>query len=457
VFTNLFGNSSANPPFQHDFQFLFDFLVPTQFAGADNIPRVPTQETSPFAFNGDEFLPVIFALPGNNQFQSKFATPYTQSWNFGIQRELGNAFLFEADYVGSHGLNQLRDISGSLPSVPRRNAICAANPGNPGCLARPNEGVGSAPRQISTTSSRTNFLNGTLNTAFNPAFLNVSLGQSTFNSMQLRVTKTLTNKRLGTGQVQAVYTWSHSIDDSADSLVPGGGPAGASERALPRDSSGFAGGFAAERGNSGFDVRHRFVMNFIYDLPIRFANHNLERYLGGWTMSGIVQSQTGTPFSIFGGIDSAGTGLGQRADFASGGIALTDLPSMTNDPRTYTGPARSLFKNPCPANRTNTSATACSAASGPAVGRQGTVGRNQFYGPAFNKVDFSVIKRFPITESVRFTVRADFFNIFNHVNFGLPNNDINNALFGQSTTVAGPPGSDVGAPRIIQFAGRFDF
>src|SRR6185369_15226239 len=241
VFTNLFGNSSANPPFQRDFQFLFDFLGPNGFTGGifdegGNIPRVPTQETSPFAFNGDEFLPVIFALPGNNQFQSKFATPYTQSWNFGIQRELGNAFLFEADYVGSHGLNQLRDISGALPSVPRRNAICAALPApKPSyCRSDPNQGISNAPAQISPTSTRTNFLNGVLNTAFNPIFLNLALGQSTFNSMQLRLTKTLTNKELGTGQIQAVYSWSHSIDDSADGLVPGSGPGGASERGLPR-------------------------------------------------------------------------------------------------------------------------------------------------------------------------------------------------------------------------------
>ncbi|HET9477749.1 MAG TPA: hypothetical protein VFO72_00295 [Pyrinomonadaceae bacterium] len=268
--------------------------------------------------------------------------------------------------------------------------------------------------------------------------------------MQLRLTKTLTNNKFGTGQIQGVYSWSHSIDDSADGLVPGAGPGGGSERGLPRDSSGFAGGFSLpERGNSGFDVRHRFVLNFIYDLPIRFDNRALDRFLGGWTMSGIVQSQTGTPYSIFGGTDSAGTGLGQRADFAPPGAGLSDLAAATNNPRTYTGPARSLFRNPCPANRTNTSPTACSAAVGPAVGRQGTVGRNQFYGPAFNKVDFSLIKRFPITENTRFTVRADFFNIFNTVNFGLPANDINSALFGQST--------NAGAARIIQFAGRFDF
>jgi hypothetical protein len=432
VFTNLFSNTSANPPFQRDFLFFFDFLGETGFAGAENIPRAPTLETSPFAFDGDELLPVIFALPGNNIFQAKFATPYTQSWNFGFQRELGNLFLFEADYVGSHGVNLLRNLSGSLPSVTRVNAIEGTN------------------TQISPTSTRTNFLNGVLNTAFNPIFLNLAIGQSSFNSMQLRLTKTLTNERWGTGQFQAVYAWSHSIDDSADGLVPGSGPGGASERGLPRDSSGFVGGFSApERGNSGFDVRHRFVFNFIYDLPIRFENKNLNRFLGGWTMSGIVQSQTGIPYSIFGGTDSAGTGLGQRADFAPSGQGLSDLSAATTDPRTYTGPARSLFRNPCPGNRTNTSPTTCSAAVGTAVGRQGTVGRNQFYGPAFNKVDFSVIKRFPITENTRFTIRADFFNIFNTVNFGLPDNNINSSLFGQSTTA--------GAPRIVQFAGRFDF
>jgi hypothetical protein len=190
-------------------------------------------------------------------------------------------------------------------------------------------------------------------------------------------------------------------------------------------------------------------MNFIYDLPIKFASRNMDRAFGGWTMSGIVQSQTGTPYSIFGTTDSAGTGLGQRADYAANGIALTDLAAMTSDPRTYTGPPRSLFMNPCPTGTTNITATDCSDPAGATSGRLGTVARNSFYGPAFNKVDFSVIKRIPLTETVRFTIRADFFNIFNTVNFGLPNNGITSALFGQSTTA--------GAPRIIQFAGRFDF
>lgn len=435
VFTNLFSNASANPPFQRDFNFFFDFL--------DFIPRVDTQVTSDRAFNGQELAPVLFALPGNNQFQSKFATPYTQSWNFGFQRELGNAFLFEADYVASNSVNQLRNISGQLVSVERRNAICAANPGLGGCGAR-GDGSGPAPRQIST-AARTNYLNGVLNSAFNPAFLNVSLGHANFQSMQLRVTKTLTNKSWGTGQIQGVYVWSHSIDDSTDALVPQPG-----ERGLPRDSSGFVGGFAGpERGNSGFDVRHRFVMNFIYDFPWKFDNKFADAVFGNWSMSGIWQSQTGTPFSVFGGIDSAGTSVGQRADFAPAGQGLSNLPAETNNPRVYTGPSRSLFRNPCAANRVNTSPSTCSAAVGPADGRQGSTSRNQFYGPAFNKVDFSLIKRIPLTERYRFTIRADFFNIFNTVNFKTPNNDINSGLFGQSI--------EAFDPRIIQFVGRFDF
>jgi len=447
VFTNLFSNSSANPPFERDFQFLFDFLGANGFTGGifdegGNIPRVPTQTTSPLAVNGDEIAPVIFALPGNNIFQKKFATPYTQSWNFGFQRELGNAFLLEADYVGSHGVDQLRNISGQLPNVVRRNSICAQTPTLSGCGTQ--AGGSTAPQQISPTGTRTNFLNGVLNTAFNPIFLNLSLGQSTFNSLQVRVTKTLTNKTFGTGQIQGVYAWSHSIDDSADPLVVVG------ERTLPRDSSGFSGGFSAgERGNSSFDVRHRFVLNFIYELPLHFESKTWDRIFGNWSMSGIVQSQTGHPYSIFAGTDSAGTGLTQRADYAPAGAGLSNLPAAVNDPATYTGPDRSLFRNPCPVNRTNTSPTACSAATGPAVGRLGFVSRNSFYGPAFNKVDFSVIKRIPLTERYRFTVRADFFNLFNHTNFGLPGNDINSSLFGQSTST--------GAPRLIQFAGRFEF
>ena len=192
-------------------------------------------------------------------------------------------------------------------------------------------------------------------------------------------------------------------------------------------------------------MRHRFVLNFIYEVPLRFDNSNLDRFLGNWELSGIWTAESGRPFTVFGGNDSAGSGLGQRADFASTGNPLNQTPTLGQDPRTQTGPARELFANPCPVDATDH--TAC---TGGTIGRQGAVGRNSFRGPAFVKTDFSVIKRFPINEKYKFRIQMDLFNAFNRANFGVPVNAITSFNFGQSTFT-------VGTPRIIQFAARFDF
>lgn len=426
VFGNLFTNARGNPPFQQDF---FEIPFNITFAGTlQEFPRPATQTPSPRVGSNAEIFPVIFALPGNNNLQPKFATPYEQKWNFGFQRELGNQFLFEADYVGAKGTNLLRVIDGQLSSVPRCNAVALATPGtanDPPCGG-----------PISTSGTN-NVINGRFNDAFFQVALNLAVGMSTYHSLQTRITKTLSNSKWGLGQIQGAYTWSHSIDNANDPLV---GNAGESTRTFPRDSSGFAGGFGRpERGNSGFDVRHRFVLNFVYDIPVKFENKMLDRVLGNWSMSGIVTAQTGIPFGIFGSIDSAGSGFSQRADYASVGNPLNITPStLPPNPRVQTGPDRTLFANP---TRPTGNAT---------FGVQGAVGRNQYYGPNFQKTDFSLIKRIPITERYKFTVRADFFNIFNRVNFGVPDGIISNNTFGRSTFT-------VSTPRVIQFAGRFEF
>jgi len=424
VFGNLFTNARGNPPFQQDF---FEIPFNITFAGTiQETPRPGTLTASPVVPSSAEIFPVIFALPGNNGFQSKFSTPWEQKWSFGFQRELGNQFLWEADYVGARGSNLLRVVDGQLTSVPRCNAVAAATPGtanDPPCGG-----------PIST-SGTTNILNGRFNDAFFQVALNLSTGYSSYNALQTRITKTLTESKYGLGQIQAAYTYAHSIDDAADPLVAQPG-----ERSFPRDSSGFAGGFGrAERGDSGFDVRHRLVVNFLYDLPFKFDNSALNRVLGNWSLSGIVSAQTGLPYSVFGSVDSAGSGLGQRADFASPGNPNNIGPSsLPPDPRVQTGPLPTLFANPT------------APTGSPTFGVQGVIGRNTFRGPNFQKTDFSVIKRIPITERYRFTVRADFFNLFNRVNFGLPVNGITASNFGRSTFT-------VSTPRVIQFAGRFEF
>ena len=132
------------------------------------------------------------------------------------------------------------------------------------------------------------------------------------------------------------------------------------------------------------------------------------------------------------GIDTQGTGLSARARYAFGGNGYANNRNPGND-RIYTGPSRSLFQE----------------RGIPADGRQGNVGRSQFRGPKSSKFDFSLIKRIPVNEKMRFTIRADFFNLFNAVNLNIPVANVLDNRFGLSTSA--------GNARIIQFAGRFDF
>jgi len=440
VFGNLFTNARGNPPFEQDIQ---NIPFNDTFSGTiQEIGRPATATPNPRVLSGNpttcfntgdncgaEIFPVIFALPGNNGFQSKYATPYEQKWNFGFQRELGNQFLLEADYVGAKGTNLLRVIDGQLTSIPRCNAVAAATPGtanDPPCGG-----------PISTSGGSNVFL-GRFNDAFFQVALNTSLGFSTYHALQTRITKNLTNSRFGLGQIQAAYTWSHGIDNANDPLV---GSAGESTRTNPRDSSGFAGGFSkGDRGDSGFDVRHVFVLNFTYDVPFKFDNKALDRVLGGWTTAGIFRYQTGLPYSVFSTIDSAGSGLSQRADFASAGNPNNIAPTtLAPNPRVQTGPDRTLFASPAPPG-----------GAAPTFGRLGETERNGFRGPNFSTTDLSLIKHIPITERYKFSIRADFFNIFNRVNFAIPVTTITALNFGRST-------STVGTPRVIQFAARFEF
>jgi len=432
VFGNLFENASSNPPFQIAF-----FNSPGldvlnaggsslqiyQASRVQNFSRPTTQIATPVVQDGELRQNVVyFALPGNNQMQTKFAMPYTQSWNFGMQRRFKGDMLFEADYVGSHSSNLLRVMDGNMASVARWNAVTHDT------------------QTINPFNSVANYFTGSLQLAFFEPALNLSVGMSTYNAGQFRFTKNFAeHSRWGFGQIQAAYTYSHSIDNAPDPIDAQRG-----ERSFPRDSSGFTGGLGAERGNSGFDVRHRFVGNMVYEIPFNAGDRYVKAVLRNWTISGIWTWQSGVPYSVFSGTDSAGTGFGQRADFAGQGTGLDLTPVSGLNPSTQTGPQRTLFANPCPLGDPT-----CAGTSG--IGRQGTTGRNQFYGPGFNNVDFSLIKRIPFggENRYKFTIRADFFNLFNHTNFGLPVNTINSSNFGQSI--------DTFAPRIVQLVGRFDF
>jgi hypothetical protein len=407
IFGNLYRNSSANPPFSNTYnEFPFDVI--------QNIGRPSTLGPITAVGDGAELLVNLFPNGGNNSFKQGWATPYTQSWNFGFQRQLGETFLLEADYLGSKATSLIRAVDAQAASVLRTNALLGRNVA------------------VNPTNTRQNYLNGVLNTAFGStgANLNIPVGFSTYNAMALRATKRLSRTWLGEGQFQAAYTWAHSIDNAPDPLDAGRGG-----RVVPRDSSGFGGGLGAERGNSDFDTRHRFVANFIYDLPFRSSNGFVNKIVGDWTVSGIVTLQSGTPFSVFSSRDTIGVGLSQRASYAAPGQGLAPTAAETERPRTQVGPSRSLFRQP-------------------EVGEIGNVQRNSFYGDGYTNTDLSVIKRFTLKENFRLRIQADIFNLFNNVNLfnpsnALAQNGIGSTTFGQSTAAF--------PARRMQFAARLEF
>jgi hypothetical protein len=154
--------------------------------------------------------------------------------------------------------------------------------------------------------------------------------------------------------------------------------------------------------------------------------------LEGWTISGITTFQSGLPFDVFGNRDSQHTGLSGRANV----VGSTAIPSGSD--RTQTGPPLSAF------------------ALAP-FDFAPNLGRNAFYGPGINNWNMSLQKETGITERLKVQLRFEFYNLFNRVQFGQPDNLIaDTQSFGLSSTQVGQPDGTTGA-RQIQFAAKLLF
>jgi len=229
-------------------------------------------------------------------------------------------------------------------------------------------------------------------------------GNTDYNGLDLSL-----RRRMSKGVSYAVnYTYSHGLANFQDNLTGGSTPANAYN-------------YGAEMSNSPFDVRHRFVSNFTWDLPIgkgrRFlSGDNLaSNLLGGWQFNGIVDLQTGTPFTV------------TTPDLSFTGSNHASYPNCVGDP--FAGATTD------PASYTSTGFFINSAAfSFPARGTFGTCRPRAFHGPGIQTTDLSLFKMFRTGERLTWQFRAEFFNAFNHPNFANPN-----ASFTQANT--GPGGS----------------
>lgn len=271
---------------------------------------------------------------------------------------------------------------------------------------------------------------GRIRTGFGPTYLISNGSHSTYHALQASVQKTSMKAGLG---FQASYTYGKSIDDT--SAILGGFISGASG-ALLQTSPQNPLNARAEKGPSTFDVTHVFALSLIQALPVDRVPglRRLGRaFTSGWQVLNVTTLTTGSPFTIYSGIQQ--TGVGSNSADRPDQIGIPQLSTSRTVREDYFGLGasnRSFFSLPLNVP----------GGTGPNHGRFGTLGRNTFRGPAFHNFDVALIKDTELFqrgggEAVTLQARGEFFNVFNLVNFGLPGNIVLGPGFGLINRTAG--------------------
>jgi hypothetical protein len=337
--------------------------------------------------------------------------PYAQDWNLNVERALGGDWLLEVGYIGTKGTKLPRFIE--------------ANP----AVYIPGESTQNNADQRRLYSGCT--VTGTTLCTYSSVGEIAGIADSSYNALQVSL-----KKRFAHGfSMLASYTLSKTLDDVSSFNITGSASQSvAGENDLAQNPFDVK----AEWGRSMFDARHRFVESYQWDLPwFKHPDNWYGHILGNWQVNGITTLMSNTPFTVY---DSSNPSLQGSAPEISG--FFSSRPNIVGNPNVGTCPGGMPVRTAGCWFNTNAFAHA-------ATGQFGDVGRNTMDGPAFQQWDFSAIKTIPIHESMNLQFRAEIFNIFNNVNFELPNNDINSPGFGQ--IVAAQPG------RIVQLALKFQF
>jgi hypothetical protein len=446
----------------------------------DGTPTTRGADGTPNPIDPATGLPITGNIAETFEFRAvdrNLKTPYVQQFNFGFQYELFKNTLIEARYVGTKGRKLLQANSFAQgfdlndPNAPdyifeRFNAayVAAGSPNgalNAGSTARArgvgrafgfanaslggmiDNNLGNAAGAVISFEARSPFLGFDVP----EAILLRNAGKSDYNSLQLVLTQRLTRGL----QANVSYTFSKALDTSSSDP---GSTSGGGKPDLPNV------GFSIQNNNydpnssralSDFDRTQRLSASFSYDIPT-FGNNS--RYLNGFTISGFLQVQSGTPFSIFAAeVVAANASQYNNARLGSGGLYRLAFgrPSVTSAlTQTGNGVDSPYFDIRLTGG---TLVSPLSLAGGyPNNLGFGNLGRNVLRGPSQKRFDLGLSKQTRLTERTSLELRVDAFNVFNTVNFSNPNN------------VIGEPGTDfgfitdtVGGPRVMQFGAKIRF
>ncbi len=373
--------------------------------GANGLPvfQTPYSYPSNTAQPGTQF----FDLATNLHYKD----PIVEEWNLTLERDLGKGFGLRASYDGNHSYN--------VPTLANINQ------------ARANTAGFSDPTvQASIPFPQVSFIE----TGENQGFGNYQAG-------------TISARKHGANfQTEISYTYERNLSNTT----------GAAYAPVQRYADEFGNLLTdyynpgLDYGNVPFSRRHRFLATFFYELPfgkgktfLNSSNAIVDKIAGGFVLSGVALFQSG-PFmtvTIPGSSDPSGTGFSSLAASLIGNGGRADTVAGVNP---YAGQNLNQWINPnafaIPANN---------------IGRFGNSQQGSVVGPGTQAVSISLLKRIPLTESIRLEFGAQVSNIFNHPNYNPPSNlTVGVAGFGQIQSLQTAEGA---GPREIQLTGRFTF
>jgi hypothetical protein len=412
---------------------------------ACNQVAAPTlqQPNSPYCNvnSGSTALPILFG-----GYNPKNTLPYSEDWSLDFQWQPRNDLVLTLGYTGNRGVHEVLPIPFNQPGIatpanPINNQIysygylAAAGPGcddfndqdPPNCFQLPAE-------EVQTQLGKFSFSDG--NTALRSKFIGINPngdlwtadGISFYNALQFSLTKKMSNGL----QVNASYTYSHSLDEGsglgAGLFFNGNDPLN------PRSSY----------ASSDFDRTHVFVISYLYDLPtIKDATGIVNALVNGWGVTGVTVLQSGEPFSVIDFSGSAGSLFYSADDFVTNPI-LPLAPGITPkeaQSKAGGGGAKVTFSNqpfvnpnsfslpliapgadgvpPCEDDVNTGGFNVCDTQE---TGF-GSTGRNVFRAPFETRFDFSIFKNFKLNERFGLKFEADAFNLFNHPSLDAPNTD----------------------------------
>jgi Carboxypeptidase regulatory-like domain/TonB dependent receptor len=435
------------------------------------------------------------APPTQAMMDPNLVMPYVEQWNLSIQREVKGGFIVEGRYIGNHVVKIWRQLDFNQVNIfqedflqdflrARNNGFLAQNAGlgfNPAYNAAipgsqrltlfprlPNGGLLTNATVLSTI--RTGEI-GTLAQNYqsllyfpfegfsyfpNPFALSsaavTNRSNSTYNAAQFEV-----RKRTHSGiQFQANYTFSKALTDTP-SMLPN-----STEAQLDNNNP------RNERAPAPFDQRHAVKLNHYFPLPVggghrlHLSNPILSRVIEGWGLSGFLAFYSGNPVAIYSARGTLNRGARSSFNTVDTAYSIDQLRKLTGIFMTSNGPYWFNPANIAP----NTQAVAPDGSApfagqvffNPQPGSAGSLQRRVLNGPWYKNYDLSISKNLRIQERHSLSLRADFYNILNHPNFLISDQNVNSNGFGKFTaqyyTNNGLGG--VG-PRLVQFGLDYRF